>query len=223
MNDLQAKQLLESVRPGLACGDVERIARDVADHLSARDVCGLLTHSNVDVRRVSAMVVGLVGDRQHEGCLVHALHDSDEQVHEMAEHSLWSIWFRAAKPDAVAAFRRGMDFLGKEKYDAAIDSFRGAQQLDGDFAEGFHQCAIAHFLLDDYDEALDDCRETIKRVPVHFGAIAGLGHCYMQTCKYRQALDAYKRALTINPRMHCVRRTVQQIEERMVSQSGSIE
>jgi tetratricopeptide (TPR) repeat protein len=223
MHDLDATKLLDSVRPGLASSDVQRIARDVVGSLTARQVCGLLTHQNVDVRRVAAMVVGLVGDRQHEGCLVHALHDADKQVNEMAEHSLWSIWFRAARPEAVQAFRSGMDFLGMESYDAAIDSFREAQQLDLDFAEVYHQCAIAHLLQDDYEEALDDCRETIKRVPVHFGAIAGLGHCYMQARQYRRALESYKRALTINPRMTGIQRTIERLEERFVSQSGAID
>lgn len=223
MNEIDAQKLLESVRPGLACGDVRRIAEDVVGCLSTRQVCALLAHENVDVRRVAAMVVGLVGNRQHEGCLVQSLHDADEQVNEMAEHSLWSIWCRAAQPEAVTAFRRGVNFLEAESLDAAVESFREAQLRDGDFAEAYHQCAIAHLLQDDFEDALEDCRETIKRVPVHFGAIAGLGHCYTGLSQYRRAIEAYKRALTINPRMTGVQRAIDRIERKFLSQSSVID
>ena len=76
-------------------------------------------------------------------------------------------------------------------------------------------------MCDDFDEAIDDFRETIKRVPTHYNAIAGLGQCYLEMRQFRGAMESFKRALAINPRMECIKRMASQIEERMATQSGA--
>jgi tetratricopeptide (TPR) repeat protein len=51
-------------------------------------------------------------------------------------------------------------------------------------------------------------------MPTHFGAIAGMGHCYTQLGQLDQALECYRRALEINPRMSTIARMIDRLEAR---------
>jgi tetratricopeptide (TPR) repeat protein len=206
---------LQAVRPALEKGDARELARVVARGWSAESLCGFLQHPNVDVRRVAAVALGLVGDMKVAPCLALALRDIDEQVTQMAEHGLWSIWFRSGNLKAAKPFREGVTMLGAEAYQKAIECFRDATRIDPDFAEAFNQCAIAHFFLAQWDESIEACRRVIAIVPAHFGAICGMGHCYTQLGDLQRALECYRKALKIHPRMPAIAKACERIEQRM--------
>lgn len=206
---------LEIVRPALKDGDAQSLAALVAARWQVNDLCSLLVSPNVDVRRVAAVVIGLVGDMSSAPCLLQALQDGDEQVNQMAEHGLWSIWFRSGSPHAAKPFREGVAMLGAEAYQRAVECFEEASRIDPNFGEAYNQCAIAHFFLGTWEPAIAACLKTIKCVPSHFGAICGMGHCYTQAGDLNRALECYRRALKINPRMPAITRACQRIEQRM--------
>ncbi|MFA9479087.1 tetratricopeptide repeat protein [Phycisphaerales bacterium AB-hyl4] len=215
MKKIEPQHFLDVVRPPLAQGDAAELARAVLERWSARDVCVLLQCPQQDVRRVAAVVIGLVGDGSCIGCLTHALHDTDEQVNQMAEHGLWSIWFRASQPAAAQPFHEGVALLSMECQDDAIRKFTQAIDADPDFAEAYNQRSIAHFLAGRWQAALDDGHETIARMPIHFGAIAGMGHCHAHRNELDHALACYRRALAINPRMPAIARAVERLEHKL--------
>lgn len=203
--------LIDLVSPALRDGQADAIADLVLSRWHPRQLCPLLAHDDVDVRRVAAITLGLVGDATVVDSLLRSLHDPDMQVNRMAEHSLWSIWFRSCDPRAADPFRAGIGMMARDLYDCAIASFRQAQTIDRAFAEAFNQCAVAHFFLQQWDQSLDDCQETLRRVPQHFGALASMGHCYTQLGQLDNAVACYRKALSINPRMAAVRTAVQRI------------
>ena len=212
---------LDAVRPALAAGDAERVARDVRANWSVVEICALLNHPNVDIRRVAAMVIGLIGDRRQVGCLTGALKDTDRLVNEMAEHSLWSVWFRAGSKQATRAFRLGLADLAEESYEKAIVHFGRAADIDSHFAEAFNQCAIAHFFLGHWDASIYCASKAVKLIPTHFGAIAGMGHCYTQMNDLERALKCYRRAVAINPRMKPICDAIRSLETRMREENDS--
>jgi tetratricopeptide (TPR) repeat protein len=212
---IDGQVFLEAVRPALEAGDAKALADAVGDRWQPKQVASLLNHCCVDVRRVAAVALGLVGDACVVGCLARALRDPDEKVNEMAEYGLWSIWFRSGDARAAKPFREGVALLGAESYEQAIDKFLEAQQIDPDFAEAYNQCAIAHFFVGDWMAAIDECRECVKRVSVHFGAISGMGHCYTQLGDLPKALHCYRQAISINPRMPAIARAIERLEARI--------
>lgn len=210
---IPAREFLDVVLPALAQGDAAAVAGHVLARWRPVEVCALLNRSgDLDTRRVAAMTLGLVGDRTVVHCLAKALHDPDLTVNQMAEHSLWAIWFRCAHPAAHEPFQRGLTLLSDEEYHQAIDHFEQAYDRDPEFAEAYNQCAIAHFFLDQWQEAIEDCRRTLLQMPIHFGAMASMGHCHAQLGELDQALKCYRSALTINPRMTAIRATIARIE-----------
>ncbi len=217
MSMIDEKSFIEVVRPALACADPTALAKEVGMRWKACQVASLLESSDLDVRRVAAIALGLVGGQKQIAPLARALHDPDDCVNSMAEHSLWSIWFRLGKCEAAGAFKSGLALIESQDYHGAIESFRKAASVDREFAEAYNQCAIAHYFLGEYDEAIDDCQRALKLMPCHFGAMAGIGHCYCEKGDCGKALEYYRKALEINPRMDEIRDVVDAVAKCSIS------
>jgi len=181
---------------------------------SPAQLCTMLQHGNVDVRRVVAVALGLVGDMTTVDALVESLRDEDAQVNQMAEHGLWAIWFRSSAREAARPFKQGVQLLVDENYESALVCFKRAVRIDPTFAEAYNQCAIAHFFLGQYRESLIACSTAVKRINGHFGAIANMGHCYTQMGQLAKALRCYRKALRINPRMSAVQQAIERLQQR---------
>jgi len=212
-NAPEPQEFIRVVKPLLCNGDADALACAVQKRWAAADLCGLLCSDDVDVRRVTAVTLGLIGDAASQGCLAKALHDEDEQVNKMAEHGLWSIWFRSGSDQAMPLFQQGVAKLEAEEFDQAIDALEKAVETDPTFAEAYNQLAIANYFHTRWQAALKRCRETIDRVPIHFGAIAGMGHTYAQIGELACALRCYRHALHVNPRMPAIRGAVKRLTQ----------
>lgn len=212
---------LDIVRPGLQEADAARLARDVAQHWTPAQISSLLVHDEPDLRRVAAVVLGLVGDRSVIGALAKALHDADEQVNQMAEHGLWSIWFRTGDCKAAKHFRQGVALIGSENYEQSLEHFGCALRIDPNYSEAYNQCAIAHFFLEQWEQSLAYCKRVIQHVPMHFGAISGMGHCHLHLGQLEEALACYKRSLEINPRMPAIADAVERLKQQIHDSNDS--
>ncbi len=212
--DNEATQFLQVAMAAIASGDVNEVARAVSLRWTPRDLCPLLDHSDANVRRVTAVTLGLVGDGRVVACLARTLHDADAQVNAMAEHALLSIWFRLCTPEAAGPFKRGMSLLADEKYAQAVTAFEDALKIDSRFGEAWNQCAMAHYFLGHWPEAIACCKRTLNIIPAHFCAMAGMGHCHTQLGEFDRALRCYRKAVDINPRMTAITRMIRGVEER---------
>jgi tetratricopeptide (TPR) repeat protein len=96
----------------------------------------------------------------------------------------------------------------------ATEHFDRAIAMDCTFAEAYNQRAIVRFLRDQYEESIADCRKTVRLMPSHFGAWAGMGHCFLHLGQMPHALKAYERALAINPHLTGLRETMAEIQAR---------
>jgi tetratricopeptide (TPR) repeat protein len=81
-----------------------------------------------------------------------------------------------------------------------------------EFAEGWNKRATVHYLAGDYKRSIADCDETLKRNPVHFGALSGMGQIYYQLERYDEALVWWKKALEVNPNMLGVEFNIKGVE-----------
>lgn len=215
MGNIDVDQFLEIVQPALVSGDADTLARRVACRWKPRTICKLLRHADVDVRRIAAITLGLIGDQACVGCLARALHDEDAQVNEMAEHGLWSIWFRTCKPDAALPFEQGVAHLADESYEPALEHFQQAIHIDPAFAEAYDQAGMVRFLLGQWDQSVADFQQALTLQPAHFGAMGGMGHAYTHLGDMHSALTCYRRAIAINPRMPAITRAIERLERQL--------
>jgi tetratricopeptide (TPR) repeat protein len=197
-----------ALRPFLQGQDLAGMVALLRERWNGPQIAELFACPCSDTRKVAALSYGLIGDRCCLEQLVPLLKDDDEVVGQMAEHAMWSVWFRLGSKAANHEVCRGTRALNRRDFDQAIACFSRAIDLDPSFAEAYNQRAIANFLLENYDACIDDCRETVRLMPFHFGALAGLGHCHAHEGHLVPALKCYEKALAINPRMEDVRQTV---------------
>ncbi len=212
---LDSDEFVEAVQPLLERRDLPGLMQILQSRWTCEQLETLVDHGTTDAKKVAALALGLVGTSRCCAGLSRLLRDPDPMINKMAEHALWSIWFRAGSPEANHQLCRGAQALDRRDFDHAIEHFNRALQLDPDFAEAYDQRALAYYFKDEYELAIHDCRETTARMPCHFGAWAGLGHCYAHLGQLEQALDAYRKALQLNPHLECIRELIEELEQRL--------
>ncbi len=211
---IDPRQFVHDVEPLLARQDIPGLLRLLGSRYECRQISDLLSSPCEDARKVAALALALVGQPQAVPALASHLRDPDPMVNQMAEHALWSIWFRAGTPQANDALLRGSECLNNRELEQALAHFSAAVALCPDFAEAYNQRAIVHYLQERVDESLHDCRRAVELMPCHFGAWAGMGHCHTDRGELDAALNCYRRALSINSHLQCVGELVHELESR---------
>jgi Tfp pilus assembly protein PilF len=84
-----------------------------------------------------------------------------------------------------------------------------------DYVEAWNRRATIYYMKKDYGRALNDIREVLKREPRHFGALAGLGLIMQDIGDNKHALEVYRRALTLYPRMERIPDLVKTLQEKV--------
>lgn len=166
-----------------------------------------------DAQKVAAVALGLVGTDCCLAALARQLKHPDRMMSQMAEHAMWSIWFRSGNCGAQKHFARGSVAFSERRFDTARDEFTKAIEADPTFAEAYNQRAIVHYVNEHFDESLADCQRTIELMPLHFGAWAGAGHCHACLGNTQDAIAAYERAKQINPHLECVDQLIAELRE----------
>jgi tetratricopeptide (TPR) repeat protein len=203
------------VQPLLEKRDMPGLLAMLKSNWSKEQIVSLLSGRHCDARKVAAQALSLVGCK---GCIpeiAKQLKDPDPMVNQMAEHALWNIWFRCGSAEANEHLARGTQQINDRAFASAIEHFDEALACDPDFAEAYNQRAIAHFLQEHYRDSIADCQRAVELMPCHFGAWAGLGHCYAHLEELSAAKRSYERALAINPHLECVRESVEQLQRRL--------
>jgi tetratricopeptide (TPR) repeat protein len=211
---IQPDEFVAAVKPLLESRDLKQLLQFLRAHWTGEQIVELFKSRHCDARKVAALALSLVGGACCLGPLSEQLKDPDPMVNEMAEHALWSIWFRSGSEPANQQLGRGAQAMERREMQQAIDCFTRAIEMDPNFAEAYNQRSIAHFLLDHSDEAVSDCQRTVELMPCHFGAWAGLGHCHANAGRFDEALKCYKQALAINPHFECLAEACEELERR---------
>jgi tetratricopeptide (TPR) repeat protein len=84
-----------------------------------------------------------------------------------------------------------------------------------DYTEAWNRRATIYCSEKDYGRAVADIREGLKRDPRHFGALAGLGLILQDIGDDKQALEVYRRALAIYPRLQKIPDIVKTLQEKV--------
>lgn len=131
--------------------------------------------------------------------LLAALKNPDEDIRNQATAELWHIWFHQKG-------RYGMELLERCQVMLQVGNVTQAETLltelvrdQPDFAEAWNRRAVLYYTLGQYEKSRDDCQQVIKLNPVHFGALHGLGLCHAALENYREAILAFRQALSIQP------------------------
>jgi HEAT repeat protein len=104
---IQPEEFLAAVKPLLERQDLCGLLALLKTRWTAKQIVDLLKSRHCDTRKVAALALGLVGGKCCLGPLADQLKDPDPVVNEMAEHALWSIWFRSGNEEANQLLCKG--------------------------------------------------------------------------------------------------------------------
>jgi tetratricopeptide (TPR) repeat protein len=185
--------------------DATALVRKLQGHYTQGTLERLTAHPLREVRRAAVLALGFIGDYEANASMGRALLDEDRSVRMLAESGIRSVWIRAgneAQRQQLAIVTR---LIAAQRYEEAVRRAGKLLEQSPWFAEGWNQRAIAQFSLARYAESIRDCHETLEINPYHFGAAAGMGQAYLRLGNHASALEAFRRALRLNPDLEGVR------------------
>jgi len=143
------------------------------------------------------------------------LRDESAFVRNFAEQGLWLLWTRSGDAEIDGLMARATEEMQASRYPQAIALLDQVVQKKPEFAEGWNRRATVHYLAGDLRKSIADCDEVLKRNPLHFGALSGLGQIHLQLEEEEKALQWFRRALEANPNMLGVEMTIRSLEEKV--------
>ena len=206
------RAFLIAVDPPLAAGDLPAALARLRANWPPERLVELTASPLEAVAKLAATCLGLTGSMEHCRRLAALLGHADEQVVVAAEDALWSIWMRAGSADGNRRLGIAVQRLQTGEFESALGVLRELIALEPTLAEAHHQQAIALHSLGRHEEAEEAYQAALDRHPHHFAAAAGRGHICVERDDYAGALDFYKRALKIHPRLAGIREVVPQLE-----------
>lgn len=136
----------------------------------------------------------------------------NENSAKTIEQAIWRVWARSGSPTCDALLGQADKAIAARELSVAIRILDTAVELKPEFPEVWNRRATAYFLDGQYDKSLADIDEVLSLEPRHFGALAGLGAIRREQGDKRASLQAYRRALAINPFLSSAKGAVRQLE-----------
>jgi tetratricopeptide (TPR) repeat protein len=166
-------------------------------------------------RRGAVLALGFLGGEESCGVLSRRLADEDRGVRMLADSGIRAVWCRAGNEGQRNRLRVIMRLNVSGQYETAQRRATRLVRESPKFAEAWNQRAIARYHLGRYMDSIDDCTQSLKLNPFHFGAAAGMGQCYLRLGALSSALQCFRRALQLNPGLEAVRAKITSLQRAL--------
>src|SRR6202048_4506963 len=139
----------------------------------------------------------------------------DEASAKHVEARIWALWMQTPSDTAALLMMRAKAGMDAQQMDTALKLLDAVVKLRPDYVEGWNRRATLYYLKNDYAHSLEDIEQVLVREPRHFGALAGLGIIMKDIGDDKRALDAFRKALAINPHLEKVPELVKSLTEKV--------
>jgi tetratricopeptide (TPR) repeat protein len=139
----------------------------------------------------------------------------DADAAKLVEGRIWSIWLASGSDTADLLMSRVKTATDAKDSKLAIRLLDAVIELKPDYIEAWNRRATLHFANKDYSKSLADIRQVLAREPRHFGALTGLGVIMQEFNEDKFALEAFRRALAVNPHLQKVPDFVKSLIEKV--------
>ncbi|HMA57231.1 MAG TPA: tetratricopeptide repeat protein [Pseudolabrys sp.] len=160
--------------------------------------------------------VGLAGRTHNLDFLFGALKVAPDDVTAKAiEERIWALWTVSRSDTANLLMTRVKTAIEAKDLELAVKLLDAIVKVKPDYVEAWNRRATIYYMKKDYGRAVADIREVLKREPRHFGALAGLGLIMQDVGDNKHALEVYRRALDLYPRMERIPDLVKTLQEKV--------
>lgn len=192
--------------------DSALFVKDVARRYSCATLARILEEGDHIARRGSALALGFMADYSFNAAMGRALVDRDRGVRTIAENGIREIWCRVGSREQRLALRTVIRLNHTRRYEEAVSVAGSLIHESPWIAEAWCQRGTAYYHIGQYEASIRDCHQALEINPYHFTAAAGMGQCYLLQDDPASALEAFRRALRLNPGMEEVRAQVIQLQ-----------
>ena len=139
----------------------------------------------------------------------------DEATAKVIEQRIWALWFVSPSDTANLLMTRVRAAVEAKDMDLALKLLNALIKIRPDYIEAWNRRATIYFMKNDYGKSIADIREVLKREPRHFGALAGLGLILQEIGDDKRALEVFRRAVEVYPRIDRIPDLVKTLREKV--------
>ena len=139
----------------------------------------------------------------------------DDASARHVEARIWALWMQTPSDTAALLMMRAKAAMDAQQIDVALKLLDAIIKLRPDWTEAWNRRATLYYLQNDYARSLADIQQVLAREPRHFGALAGLGMIMEDLGDDKRALEAFRKALAVNPHLEKVPELVRQLSEKV--------
>jgi tetratricopeptide (TPR) repeat protein len=139
----------------------------------------------------------------------------DDTTAKAIEERIWALWVVSRSDTANLLMTRVKTAIEAQDADLAIELLNAIVKIKPDYIEAWNRRATLYYMKKDYGHSIADIREVLKREPRHFGALSGLGLIMQDIGDDKQALEVYRRALAVYPRLQRIPEVVKTLQEKV--------
>jgi tetratricopeptide (TPR) repeat protein len=123
-----------------------------------------------------------------------------EEVAAPLETQITQLWMQAGSPAVSLLIMRGLREMKAQTPEDAEEDLGAAITLQPDFAEAYHQRAIARFTAGDSQGAIADLEQTLQLEPRDFAAFRTLESIAESREDWKGAYAAWQKLMEIDPK-----------------------
>jgi len=131
------------------------------------------------------------------------------------EDRIWALWLASGSDTANLLMSRVKTAIEAQDLDLAIKLLDSIIELKPDYVEAWNRRATLYYMKKDFGHALGDIQQVLAREPRHFGAMSGLGMILQEFGDEKHALEVFRRALAVHPRLQRIPDLVKSLTEKV--------
>src|SRR5450755_2058003 len=139
----------------------------------------------------------------------------DDVTAKAIEERIWALWAASRSDTTTLLMSRVQAAVESKDIDLAITLLDAVIKIKPKYVEAWNRRATIYYMKKDYGRALADIREVLRRERRHFGALSGLGMIMQDIGDDKQALEVYRRALAVYPRLQRIPDVVKTLQEKI--------
>jgi tetratricopeptide (TPR) repeat protein len=139
----------------------------------------------------------------------------DDDSAKYVENRIWAIWLGSPSDTANLLMGRVKTAVDGKDLDLAIKLLDAVIDIRPDFVEAWNRRATVYYTKKDFGRALADIHEVLAREPRHFGALSGLGIILQELGDDKRALEVFRRALAVHPRLERIPDLVKKLSDKI--------
>jgi tetratricopeptide (TPR) repeat protein len=139
----------------------------------------------------------------------------DADSAKLVEGRIWALWLASGSDTADLLMSRVKTALDGKDNELAIELLTAVIGLKPEYIEAWNKRATLYFANKDYSKSLADIRQVLAREPRHFGALSGLGIIMQEFGEDKLALEAFRRAVAVNPHLPKIPEFVKTLTEKV--------